>query len=227
MKIGILQTGRSPENIRQQFGDYDTRFTCMLDGHGFKFATYPVLDGIFPTSVSDADGWLITGSRFGAYEKHEWIPPLEDFLRRSFTAAVPIVGICFGHQILAQALGGKVEKFKGGWSVGRKSYLGLDGQENHIIAWHQDQVVEVPAGAEVTGSSEFCQVAMLRYGDRAMSLQSHPEFTPDFFTALLKSRRASLPDHIAGGALDNLQEPLTSGEYANSIATFFKENRLS
>jgi GMP synthase-like glutamine amidotransferase len=72
-------------------------------GVGFEFVTYPALDGVIPKSVRDADGWLITGSKFSVYENHSWIPPLEDFLRRAYAEAVPIVGICFGHQLMAQA----------------------------------------------------------------------------------------------------------------------------
>ena len=76
----------------------------------------------FPTSVSSCDGWIVTGSAFGAYEDHAFIPPLEDFIRANYKADVPMAGICFGHQIMAQALGGKVEKFSGGWGVGYTNY---------------------------------------------------------------------------------------------------------
>ena len=68
---------------------------------------------MFPEGIHDADGWLITGSRHGAYEDHPWIPPLEEFIRDAYAAQVPLVGICFGHQIIAQAMGGKVEKYQG------------------------------------------------------------------------------------------------------------------
>ncbi len=101
MKIGILQAGRSPEELRDRHGDYDDMFRRFLDGQGFEFVTYPVLDGVLPNSVDDAEGWLVTGSKFGVYEDHDWIPPLEDFLRQAYAQAVPIVGIYFGHQILA------------------------------------------------------------------------------------------------------------------------------
>jgi len=122
MKIGILQAGHSPPELAKEFGDYDKFFRRFLGGNGFEFVTYPVVDDVFPSSIDEADGWLVTGSKFGVYEGHAWIATLEDFLRESFAAEKPIVGICFGHQILAQALGGKVEKFDGGWSVGVESY---------------------------------------------------------------------------------------------------------
>ena len=200
MKIGILQTGRTPDEMRVKHGDYDDLFKRMLAGRGFDFDTYPVLDGILPGSVTDAQGWLITGSKFGAYEGHDWIAPLEEFLRQAFGAGVPIVGVCFGHQVLAQALGGKVEKFSGGWSVGPTDYVGTDGGAERVIAWHQDQVTQLPVGAEVIGSSAFCANAVLAYDTRALTLQPHPEFTADFMADLLEARRSVLPDHIAATA---------------------------
>ena len=225
MKIGILQTGRTPDEMRAKHGDYDDLFKRLLDGRGFTFETYPVLDGVLPASVTDADGWLITGSKFGAYEGHDWIPPLEDFLRKTYDAGVPIVGVCFGHQILAQALGGKVEKFAGGWQVGATDYVRPDGTKDRIMAWHQDQITELPEGAEVIGVSGMCANAMLAYGDKALTVQPHPEFTPDFLADLLKARRDVLPDHIAEVAEARIDEPLTSLDYAQQFEDFFKRKR--
>ncbi|WP_424990681.1 type 1 glutamine amidotransferase [Fluviibacterium sp. S390] len=225
MKIGILQTGRTPEELRARHGDYDDLFKRLLDGRGFEFVTYPVLDGVFPDAVTDADGWLITGSKFGTYEGHDWIPPLEDFLRRAFAAGVPIVGVCFGHQILAQALGGKVEKFAGGWSVGPTEYAGAAGTTDCVMAWHQDQVTELPEGAEVIGSSDFCANAMLAYGNKALTVQPHPEFTAEFLTDLMAARRSVLPEHIAEAAMARVNAPLTSGDLADKFEAFFKLDR--
>ena len=82
MKIGILQTGHAPEDLIESSGDYDQMFRALLAGNGFEFETWAVVDGIFPDGPGAADGWLITGSKFGAYEDHDWIPPLEDLIRR-------------------------------------------------------------------------------------------------------------------------------------------------
>jgi GMP synthase (glutamine-hydrolysing) len=202
-------------------------FVRLLDGQGFTFETYAILDGVFPPSVDAADGWLITGSKHGVYEDHPWIPPLEAFLREAYDADRPIVGICFGHQILAQALGGTVEKFVGGWSVGATEYdLSSGAPSERIIAWHQDQVITPPAGARVLASSDFCPYAMLAYGTKALTFQPHPEFSPAFMTDLLTVRRSILPPEIAQAAENSLALPLTSSRAATQIATFFKTRQI-
>lgn len=225
MKIGILQAGHSPEGLIAEFGEYGEMFPRLLDGHGFTFQIYSVVDGIFPESVRDADGWLITGSRYGAYENHDWIPPLEDFLRAAYKTAVPIVGICFGHQILAQALGGKVEKYAGGWSVGATGYK-MEGKNLTLNAWHQDQVVKLPKDATVLGSSPFCKYAMLAYGDRALTLQPHPEFSSGFISGLINGRgRGVVPDDLLDAAAQRLKTPISNDAAAARIAAFFKQPR--
>lgn len=226
MRIGILQTGRSPEELRAKHGDYDDMFRRLLAGRGFELATWPVLDGDLPQDVHEAEGWLITGSRFAVYEDHPWIPPLENFLRRAFAEGVPIVGICFGHQILAKALGGRVEKFAGGWSAGPVAYRldGLPG-ETWLTSWHQDQVVEKPAMAEVVGSAPSCRFAALAYGDRAFTIQPHPEFVAEFMADLVAARRAVLPAQVAEKALAGRAQPLASAAIADRIEAFFKRRR--
>jgi GMP synthase (glutamine-hydrolysing) len=224
MKIGILQAGRSPDQLQEKYGDYNNFFERFLGGRGIEFVNYPVLDGVFPDSVHDADGWLITGSRFGVYEGHDWIPPLEDFIRECHEKGVPMVGICFGHQAIAQALGGKVEKYSGGWSVGRERY-DMDGFDDDVYlhAWHQDQVLEKPAEAEVAGSSPFCRYAALVYGDWAWTVQPHPEFNSDFVADLIVARGNVLPAEIAHSGNESLGAETSSPAVAEHIEKFFKK----
>ncbi len=205
-----------------KFGDYDDMCISLL-GMQFETAVYAVLDNDFPDSVQDADGWLISGSRFGVYEDHDWIPPLEDFLRTAYARSIPIVGICFGHQILAQALGGKVEKYSGGWSVGLVEYQ-MAGAEDPvpINAFHQDQVLEPPADATTIGSTDFCQHAMLAYGNKALTLQPHPEFSNAFTESLIDTRgREVLPASVVESGLHSINQPAAQEKMAEQIQQFF------
>lgn len=225
MQIGILQTGHAPDALIGRTGDYSDMFQRLLKGHGLTFRTFSVVDMEFPGSVTDCDGWLLTGSRHGAYEDHPFIKPLEAFIRDAYAMEVPMVGICFGHQIIAQALGGKVEKWKDGWSVGPQRYK-LNGGEVTLNAWHQDQVTVAPKEAEVVGSSPFCENAALVYGDRAFSVQAHPEFDSGFLAELIDKRgRGLVPERLLAEAEAQLAQPIDQPELARQIADFFKKPR--
>lgn len=225
MLIGILQTGQAPDVLIEKSGDYPDMFERLLAGYGFAFRSYRVLDGEFPADVQVCDGWLITGSRHGAYEDHAWIPPLEAFIRDAYAAHVPLVGICFGHQIIAQAMGGRVEKFAGGWAAGATDY-DFEGEKITLNAWHQDQVTQKPEAARVVGRNAFCENAALLYDDRAFTVQAHPEFEPDFVDGLAQTRgRGVVPQPLLDSATARLSDPLNSATMASRIAAFFQAKR--
>jgi len=225
MRIGILQTGDAPEDLRTTEGDYPDMFQRLLAGRGFEFRTWRVMDLQFPTDEEQADGWLITGSRHGVYEDHAFIPPLEAFIRDAYNAHVPLVGICFGHQIVAKALGGRVEKFAGGWSVGPTDYRFGD-EVLTLNAWHQDQVVEIPEGAEVIARSEFCANAALAYDDRILTVQAHPEFPDSFIDGLIRTRgQGIVPDPLLRQAEARMGQPNSSALLADHITDFFQQPR--
>jgi len=222
MKIGILMTGHAVPEVMKSLGDYDAMFARLLEGHGFEFVTYDCEGGVIPASPDECHGWLITGSKHGAYEDHPWIPPLEDFIRKVYRAGTPLVGVCFGHQIIAQALGGKVEKFDGGWSIGHTTYQ-IEGAPRSLNAWHQDQVTQLPDDAQVIGSSEFCANAALVYGDKVYTIQPHPEFTSEMMDFLIKYRGPGVvPDDILSGAATQLNEPTQSSAIAQRMADVLK-----
>ncbi|MEM9331635.1 MAG: type 1 glutamine amidotransferase [Pseudomonadota bacterium] len=224
MRLGILQTGHVPEDLAADHGAYPKMFENFLSGNGFTFDTYSVVDSVFPEGPFSAEGWLITGSRHGAYEDHSWIPPLETLIREIYAAEVPLVGICFGHQIMAQALGGKVEKFGGLWGVGNKQYTHTDGSTSTLLAMHQDQVVVKPPEAIVTATAQYCENAAFTYKGRAMSIQPHPEFTPEFMAELIKQRSGSvIPEDQASPGLASLTDTNDAPKFAREIAEFFKK----
>lgn len=221
MHIGILQCGHFPTADGfpdQSYGDLYRRF---LKDQGLTFSEWSVVDMELPPAIDAAEGWLISGSKHGAYEDVPFIPPLEDFIRAAYARDISLIGICFGHQIIAQALGGKVEKFQGGWSVGRQQYE-LEGRTVALNAWHQDQVVNPPPAAKTIGQSAFCRHAALAYDGRAFSVQAHPEFNHEEVALLLQVRRAALDIDQVETVRANLGKPLSNDDLAARIAAFYK-----
>lgn len=227
MKIGILQTGHVPDDLIGENGNYPEIFERFLSGQGLTFEHYAVVDNVFPDSVDAADGWLITGSKYGAYEDLPWIAPLEALIRDIYAAGLPLIGVCFGHQIIAQALGGKVEKFAGGWSIGAQRYA-VNGTDVTLNAWHQDQVTERPETAQVVSSTAFCENAALLYGDRVFTIQPHPEIDRTYLKGLLDVRAPGVvPEPIRQAAIDAIDTPTHSAQLADMFALFFKEKRIA
>ena len=195
MKIGILETGLLREQLADQFDPYPVMFEHFLNASGgvLEIKAYSVIRGEMPASIYECDGWLITGSRHGVYENLDWMLELQSFVRDIAAHDIPLVGICFGHQIIAQALGGEVVKSDKGWALGLhhyqidKNYSWMEHESGSIglYAFHQDQVVKIPDNAQVFASSDFCPYAGLSYGDSIISLQAHPEFEGAYEIALL------------------------------------------
>ena len=227
MKIGILQTGHVSDKMISATGDYGEIFQRFLHHDGVEFDTYSVVDMDFPSSADAAQGWLITGSKHGAYDPLPFIPKLEALVREIYQRRQPLVGICFGHQIIAQALGGRVEKFSGGWSVGHTSYT-LEGQPVSLNAWHQDQVVQCPSEAHILGSSDFCKYAFLGYGDHVFTVQAHPEFNSDFIQGLITYRaKGIVPDPLLNEASEKLALPNNNTQMRERILNLFLSAMVS
>ena len=237
--LGILETGRPPEALAGKFPSYAEMFAQMVGATApahWKFDYYVALEGALPPSPDTCNAWLITGSKFGAYEDYPWIHALKAFIVKAYAAGVPMVGICFGHQILAEALGGKVIKSEKGWGVGHQAYqwsktkpdwlasTDLAGQDAFsILAFHQDQVVEVPPQAEVIASSDFCPAAALVYGDQVLSFQGHPEFSADFVADLIEEKRDDvLGTTVAEKAATSLAQPIDRVAIGAGIVEFLK-----
>ncbi len=211
-RIAILETGRPPQALIADHGDYSAMFSRLL-GEGFETETFNVQSGELP-EIDDFGGAIVTGSPAGVYEDHAWLPPLEDWLRRA-RGRLRLVGVCFGHQVMAQAFGGRVEKAQRGWCVGLHTYdvgagetwMQPPAERIAIPASHQDQVVEPPVGARVWARSAFTPYGGLAYGDEAISLQTHPEFSPEFTRALMETRRGRIASDLLDAAVNGLAKP--------------------
>ena len=230
MKLAILETGRPPGDLASRFGDYPAMFARLL-GDDLEIATFDVEAGTFPTEPEACDAYLITGSPAGVYEPLPWIADLLSFIRAAKHRKM--VGICFGHQAMAEALGGRVEKSHKGWSVGLQRYdveramPWMDEAVSVAVpASHQDQVVVQPPATELIATSAFAPCAALAWTDRpAISFQFHPEFEPAFAKALIAHRRDRLPDPDA--AIASLDQPNDSARVAEWIVRFLKSDQSS
>jgi GMP synthase-like glutamine amidotransferase len=211
MKIGILETGEPPANLELRFGRYESMFSTLLGGR-FATTNYNIVGGTFPSAVEEQDAYIVTGSLAGVYDPFSWISDLKTFLREA-KGKTKLVGVCFGHQIMAEAFGGRVEKSERGWGTGlhrydvREKAAWMDDVQSFAVpVSHQDQIIEQPPGSRVLASSAFTPFAVLGYQDQpAISFQCHPEFEPGYAAALIEHRRARLPD--PDGAIASLGKP--------------------
>jgi len=201
-------------------GDYPQMYQTLLAGTDRSFRAWAVVDGDFPDGPEAADAWLISGSRFSSFEDLPWIHRLLALVRDIVASGRPLVGICFGHQIIARAMGGTVERFAGGWAVGRQTY-DWQGTPVAMNAWHQDQVTALPQGARVLASNDFCRNAVIAYGDHVLTVQAHPEFDGAIVERLIASRgRGLIDDNLLDAAGANLNRPDDSGDVARRLGDF-------
>ncbi|MBF0310461.1 MAG: type 1 glutamine amidotransferase [Magnetococcales bacterium] len=203
MRIGYLRTGFPPVALQGVFGDYLGMFRAMLEPvlPGVVFEVFEVQRGHLPAGVGVCDAWLACGSDNSVYDDEPWLPPLMGFIREVHAAGKPYLGICFGHQLLAQALGGRVERAGCGLRLGvrsvhlqrRADWMQPFQQTVRLHHSHQDQVVVLPPGGEILASGEQCPCAMLAVGDHSLGVQGHPEFARDYMEAIIPAHTGRQP----------------------------------
>ena len=207
MRLGILLCDDVPESLSDHFHNYPDMFEEALRAvmPDLCLQTFRVHDNEFPDSIDQCQSWLISGSCQSVYQGDAWIEHLKDFIRQLYRERKKLVGVCFGHQVIAAALGGEVELSPKGWGVGlaandidaRQSWMSPEAQQFRIIVSYQDQVSVLPADTKVLASSEFCPYFLLQYGETFLSTQGHPEYTKDYITALMNDRKGHvIPDDL-------------------------------
>jgi len=230
VKLGILEACRLEKNIQEQYGSYSKMFQELLSvvDDQIVFQSYDVTHFDYPESMDACDAYLITGSKASAYEDKSWIRRLEDEVRILHGRQKKLIGICFGHQLIAQALGGKVQQSEKGWGVGaslrhvyqKKSWMGKAEDSYRILVSHQDQVTQVPPGAERIAGNDFCPNASFQVGKHILSFQGHPEFEPNYLRQLIEGRREIIGPTRADQALKSLQEKTDHQQIARWIVGF-------
>lgn len=230
MRLLILETGIAPSPLDKNYGSYGQMFERMMARVGnFDCTAVKIFENQTPPPISEFDGLLITGSPAGVYEGHPWIAQAQDIVRMAARAGKPQIGICFGHQLMAQAFGGVVEKSAKGWGVGVHRYQIFNAatwmtpalQEIACAVSHQDQVITPPAGAMRLAGSDFCENGALAYAQGpAISFQMHPEFGHDFAEDLLRARLKRIPQDISTQALSTFKDHSDRESLARWIASF-------
>lgn len=231
MNLTIIETGLVPEPLRGRFRPYPEMFSTMLARHGAGITAdfLPVLDGAPLPDPARLDAVLITGSPAGVYDPLPWMDPLRDFIRRAHQRGTRMVGICFGHQIIADALGGEVRKSEKGWGLGRHVYEVVADQPHFapgvgqmaIACSHQDQVITPPPMAKVILRNAFAPNAGLSYaGGTILSFQPHPEFEDDYASALIDLRRSKVSEELIDAAHDSMKTASDSALLSRAISRF-------
>ncbi|WP_308365988.1 MULTISPECIES: gamma-glutamyl-gamma-aminobutyrate hydrolase family protein [unclassified Microbulbifer] len=232
MKIGVLKTDDVRKELVGEFGEYPEMFAELLRAQdpGLEFVTYEVQRGHYPKDIDEVDAYLITGSKSGVYEDKPWIPPLMEFVRKLHEAKKPTIGICFGHQLIAHALGGKTRKSDKGWGIGVHSYemqetppwMSEPQDSFSLLVTHQDQVEELPPGAKVLASSDFCPYAMVQVDEHMLTFQAHPEFTKPYSKSLMELRREVFGDETVEKGKTSLQNDIHESAVARWMIEFLR-----
>ena len=214
MKLGFLRTDAVRPELKPEYGEYPDMFIALLRhlDPNLEYAVYDVELGQYPVDIDEVDAYLITGSKSSVYEDKPWIIELMEFVRALNRRHKKLLGFCFGHQLVAQALGGKTERSAKGWGVGLHTHRFTTVPSWHdqgdvdlnILVSHQDQVVAVPDSARVLAGSEFCENAVCQIGDHILTFQGHPEFVPQYSRELLSIRRERIGEAAYAAGVSSL-----------------------
>ena len=231
-RLGLLQCDVVPDDLRDRFADYPAMFADAFRhiGAHVEWRNYNLLNNEVPRNLNEVDGYITTGARVGVYDEPEWYSKFAELIRAIDRAQIPLVGICFGHQAIADALGGRVEQSDKGWGIGVRQYQTIKGADwmapacelFSIPVCHQDQVVALPPNSELLASSDHCENFIVRFTQTSLGVQGHPEFSADYVDTLIRIREQILPQDVAVTAKSSLQTPHDNDTIIRWIANFLK-----
>jgi len=214
LKLGILDCDTLHEDLRKEYVSYSHMFQTlfMQVAPSVSFTSYPVIEGIYPESPDECDGYIITGSKSSVYDNDEWLGNLSNYVRSLASHRKKMVGICFGHQLLAHVLGGRTSKSDKGWGVGvmqseviaNPEWMQPTMSSYSLLVSHQDQVVQLAPNATAIATSPFCTNSAFQIEDYALGFQGHPEFIRDYSRRLMEMRRDRIPHELIEKGLHSL-----------------------
>lgn len=229
MKIGLLLC----DHVRDEFmgiqSDYPDMFEALLPD--FEFEVFEVCRNQFPDQVNNCEAYLVTGSKYSVYDDIDWINRLKKFVQEIQAAGKIFVGVCFGHQMLAEALGGKVKKSALGWSVGVNSFEMVASQDwmqpnlkqINLLMMCQDQVQQLPPNSRLLAAAAKCPIGMFSVGKRMLGIQAHPEFSKAYDQALMESRVDRMGAETVQSGIQSLKMPVHQSEISQWIANFLAQ----
>lgn len=232
MRIGILQTDSVNAEFQPEIGDYPLMFRSLLAlDEAVTFSDFDAQHGRYPASPDECDAYLITGSRRSVYDDEPWIHRLKGYVVELHEARKTLIGICFGHQMIAEALGGKTEPASIGWHVGinpnqvvkQEAFMMPESPTFRLIFSHKDQVTRLPPGAELLATSPLCPNAMFRIGGHMLAIQGHPEFCKGYSRTLMQMRQEILGEETFCRGMASLEQSTEEAVVARWILNFIEE----
>lgn len=224
MRLAILMTNTDESDFAKQHPRDGAKFTALvhLARPEWSCEVFAVKDDIFPDTL-DFDGFIITGSPASVHDDAAWISRLETLIRKITAQKIPVFGACFGHQVIARALGAPVALNPQGWVLGRVETEFLpQGNVVPFYAAHKEQVTALPKGARITARTEGCEIAGFAVGTHILTTQYHPEMTDGFIAALLEAFEDDIGKHVTKPAARTLGKATNMPMLADWIVHFFE-----